>query len=307
MSAARTRAVRELYRARPKSRVLRVSVVAFALLTLCAWGSGEVALGELFSPQRRANLVRFVTREAWPYVWRSGDEGGLAGWLGGELGRRVIEGAGATFAIAVGAIGLAALFALAVLPFGARTLMRPRPFEGREERASGDAGRPGRWRLISAATRLVFVLLRAIPEYVWAFLFLAMLGASAWPAVVALALHNAGILGRLGADTVEDLDPAPQRALRGLGASRRALFVTAILPAARARFLLYLFYRFETCVREATVLGMLGVVSLGYWIEDARSRQRYDDMLVLVAACIALVVLADVLSHLARAWVRRAP
>jgi len=53
---------------------------------------------------------------------------------------------------------------------------------------------PRAWRALSACTRAALILLRAIPEYVWAFLLLAMLGPSAWPAVLALAIHNSGIL-----------------------------------------------------------------------------------------------------------------
>jgi ABC-type phosphate/phosphonate transport system permease subunit len=59
-------------------------------------------------------------------------------------------------------------------------------------------------------------------------------------------------------------------------------------------------------VREATVLGMLGVVSLGYWIQDARARQFHDEMLLLVALGAVIVLIADILSQLARSWVRRA-
>jgi ABC-type phosphate/phosphonate transport system permease subunit len=59
-------------------------------------------------------------------------------------------------------------------------------------------------------------------------------------------------------------------------------------------------------VREATVLGMLGIVSLGYWIQDARARQQYDTMLFLVLIGAALVLAGDLASTLARRWVRRA-
>ena len=133
-----------------------------------------------------------------------------------------------------------------------------------------------------------------------------MLGPSAWPAVLALAIHNAGILGKLGAETVENLDRAPLRALRLLGAERAQIAASAVLPLALSRFLLYFFYRFETCVREATVLGMLGVVSLGYWIRDARSNHYYDEMLLFVALGALIVLAGDLASACARAFVRKA-
>ena len=64
---------------------------------------------------------------------------------------------------------------------------------------------------------------RAVPEYLWAFLLVESLGYTALPAVLALALHNAGILGRLGAETVENMPPAPARALAAAGASTSIL------------------------------------------------------------------------------------
>jgi phosphonate transport system permease protein len=77
------------------------------------------------------------------------------------------------------------------------------------------------------------------------------------------------------------------------------------MPLVLGRFLMYFFYRFETCVREATVLGMLGVVSLGYWIQDARSKQFYDEMVFFVALGALIVLAADLLSAFARTSLRR--
>jgi phosphonate transport system permease protein len=152
----------------------------------------------------------------------------------------------------------------------------------------------------------VLIFLRSIPEYVWAFLAIALIGPSAWPAVLALALHNAGILGKLDAEVVENLERPSLEALRGLGARRGQLAVFGILPAVLGRWLLFFFYRWETCVREATVLGMLGIVSLGYFIQDARARNQYDTMFLLVLVGAAIVLLGDLVSALARRVVRRA-
>ena len=106
---------------------------------------------------------------------------------------------------------------------------------------------------------------------------------------------------------VENLPPGPLRALRALGAGRVPLALVGVYPAALPRFLLYFFYRWETCVREATVLGMLGIVSLGYWIDDARHRFRYDEMVFWILAGAAIVLLGDLLSAVVRRWLRRAP
>ena len=148
--------------------------------------------------------------------------------------------------------------------------------------------------------------MRAVPEFILAFLLLAVLGPrNAWPAILALAIHNCGILARLGSEVVENLEPAPLRALAAVGAPRRSMVVFGVLPLALGRDLLYFFYRFETCVREATVLGMLGVLSLGYWIQDARAKQYYDEVFLLVLFSVGLVLMADLLSVLARRSIRR--
>jgi phosphonate transport system permease protein len=162
------------------------------------------------------------------------------------------------------------------------------------------------WSAASGTTRVALVLLRSIPEYIWTYLLIGMLGISAWPAVLALAIHNAGILGKLNAEVVENLESRRLAALRGVGASRLQIAAVGLYPGALSRLLLYLFYRWETCVREATVLGMLGIVSLGRLITDARVRRLYDEMLLYVLLGAVLVVAGDLISALARAIVRRA-
>ena len=263
---------------------------------------------ELFSARRGANLRRFLEQDAMPFPLRESgfSLGGFADWAWDLVRDPGFEAALATLWISVLAIVLAALFALLAMPLAARTIATSDPFLQRGPLPPECRWRELPWRVLVTGMRGLFVFLRAIPEYVWAFLLVGMLGPSAWPAVLALAIHNGGILGRLDAETVENLEARPLRSLRMLGASRRQLGAVALLPLALPRLLLYFFYRFETCVREATVLGMLGVVSLGYYIHEARGRQFYDEMLLLVALGVCIVLAGDLLSYAARGWVRRA-
>ncbi len=289
-------------RARPRNRRLRLSLLALLVLSIYSWCSGDFDAADLFSAQRLGNLERFLTVDAVPRPLRDGAESGeLRTWLSEQWNGRGLQAAGLSLAIAVLAIVLAGAAAAFLSPFAARSLMICDPYvpHTRHNRAC-HAG----WRAICSATRLLAVLLRAIPEYVWAFVLLAIFGPNAWPAVLALAIHNAGILGRLGAETIENLPPSPMAAMRASGASRRQITLAALFPLALSRFLLLFFYRFETCVRESTVLGMLGVLSLGYWVSEARARLRYDELLFLVALGALLVMLADVVSQLARRFVR---
>jgi len=270
--------------------MLRWSLGVLALLAAYAWIFGGLEPGAAFEAGRIENVKRFVGTEIAPRV---------GSWLEPRLWERGLPALGSTVAMAALAIVLAGAGGLALMLPGARTFATPEaylPHAGEPSRASRLA-----WGTLVQATRFVQLVLRAIPEYVWAFLLLAMLGPNAWPAVIALALHNAGILGKLGSETVENLEPGTLRSLRGLGAGRAQIAVAGILPATLPRLLLYFFYRFETCVRDATALGMLGMVSLGYWIADARAKRYYDEMLFFVLLASAVVMTADVSS----AWIRR--
>lgn len=296
MSATR---LDQLRRERPRSRFLRWSLLLLIGLAIGVWFTGEIAVFDLFSDRRGANLDRFLNTEAKPYPLRADDaELSLGAWFGEIWDSRGRDGVLATFWISWLAMTLAGAYALLLAPLCTRTLMARDPYL--------EQGRGRGWRALTASLRFFNVLLRAIPEYIWAFLILAVVGPSAWPAVLALAIHNAGIVARLGADVTENLGPRPGQALRQLGATRAQTALAFLFPQAFGRFLLFWFYRYETCVREATVLGMLGVVSLGYWIQDANARDRYDEMIVLIGLGALLVLAVDVLSWVARGWVRRA-
>jgi phosphonate transport system permease protein len=224
------------------------------------------------------------------------------------VGRRLDEDGWAasvgTLAISVLAIVLASLVSLVLCLPAARNFATPQPFA--PSAAAPTAWRRWSWRLLFGATRLALILLRSLPEYVLAFLIMAMLDSPAWPAVLALAIHNAGILGRLHAETVENVERKPLVALRSLGAGRTQLAAVGIFPAILPRFLLYFFYRWETCVREATVLGILGLASLGFLIDEAKVAFRYDDMVLYILLGAAIVMLGDFVSAIARLLVRRA-
>lgn len=311
--------IESLRRDRPRSRLVRWSAFAFLALAVWSWTSGDVLIGDLLNARRMANLERFLHEEIVPFPLRGKtfELSAWTAWAGGLLGSRGLAGSLQTLAISILAITLAGIGAIGLAPFAARNVASHDPFpptSGPErdpvDLRGIDLARERRrrrmWSALATSTRALLILLRAIPEYVWAFLLLAILGPNAWPAVLALAIHNAGILGKLGAETIENLEAAPLRALRGLGAGRAQITLAAAAPLALPRFLLYFFYRFETCVREATVLGLLGVVSLGYWIQDARGRHYYDEMLFFVALGAGIVLLGDLTSAAVRGYLRRA-
>lgn len=303
------RCIADLHASRPRSNALRWSVLALAAMAVYAWiwgaASGEISFADTFGPRRLRNLTRFLGEiRPYPLHGEAWDWGVAFMWFRGLMADGGLEGTVTTLSISIVAICLAGLFgALFALP-AARNLARPDPFV-RDPRAPS-RGRTVLWGGVVFAVRGLMVFLRAIPEYVWAFLFVRMFGVTAWPAVLALALHNAGIMGRLQGEVIENVEPAAPAALRSLGASRAQVAAFALLPETMNRFLLFFFYRWETCVREATVLGLLGMASLGALVNEARAGQRQDDMLLFILVGGALVVVGDLISTWARGVVRRA-
>ena len=291
----------ELWRQRECSAFLRWSL-CFA--SVGALGGLMTCLGDLddlFSPRRLANLERFLS-EVVPYPLSHPEQaretfGEWAGRLGTTM---VVPGVWNTLLLSIVAAGVAGGMALLSLPGSARSLACPKPFESGPV-IGGDLARCWGWRMVVFLTRGVQILGRALPEYILAFLLVGLLGLGYWPAILALAIHNGGILGRLGAEVVENVPPTLPRVLRATGSGRSQIFWLGLLPMLLGRFLVFFFYRWETCVREATVLGFVGVGSLGLFIQDTRARDLYDEMMVLVLAGAGLVLLGDLVSVIVRA------
>ena len=268
--------IAELRRGRSWSPFLRVSLFVGIGLLIWAWTAGDLYESYLTSDQKRANLERFITKLTPAPVRDSGDWSQLTPWISEQLtkgdGLRAVM---LTFALATAAAALSGLFALIFLPGAARNLATASPI-------GIPSGRDGitakLWMVLSKATRALFVFTRSLPEYVLGFLLISVFGPDPWALVLALAIHNFGILGRLGAEVVENAPRGAAVTVVAHGGGRLGAYLAAILPEGFNRMVVYFFYRWETCVREATVLGMLGVMSLGYLITDAKSGRAFDQM-----------------------------
>jgi len=114
-----------------------------------------------------------------------------------------------------------------------------------------------------AISRLLLNALRAIPELVWAALMVLAAGLGPNAGTLALALHTAGVLGRLFAEALENTPAAPTEALRMAGSGRIAAFCYGTLPTIWPQLVAYILYRWENNIRMASVLGFVGAGGLG--------------------------------------------
>lgn len=300
---ARWARVVELRRTRSRKRAPgRIAFLCALLFGAAAW-RGLLDPSDAFTARRMENARRFFV-ELVPYPLRSEPRGDLAAWLDVHLVQQGLPALAVTAAVAWLALLLAAALASLAAPIATRAWCQ------REIAAA--PGEPGhaldpRRAVLRWCVRAALLVARALPEVVLAYVLLGLLGPrSAWPLVLALAIHNAGILGRLQAETLENAPGRSGRALAGLGARRLGALWAGPWIGQRGRHLLFACYRFETCVRESTVLGLFGVVSLGYWVADARARQFYDELILWIGLGALLVGLADGLSRRWRRALREA-
>lgn len=165
------------------------------------------------------------------------------------------------------------------------------------------AGRFG--RAAQAAARLLLNALRAIPELVWAALMVLAAGLGPNAGTLALALHTAGVLGRLFAEALENTPPAPADALRLNGGGRVVAFCYGTLPSLWPQLVAYTLYRWENNIRMASVLGFVGAGGLGQMLHMSLSLFQEAQASTVIIAMLLMVLVVDALSGWARQrWVR---
>jgi phosphonate transport system permease protein len=171
-------------------------------------------------------------------------------------------------------------------------------------RTSGGWGGQNQWwgTVVLIFTRFLLLVARAVPEPIWALLFLFVLFPGILPGAIALALHNFGILGRLMAEVTENLDERPLRSLKALGATRAQVFLYAVLPVTLPRFIAYILYRWEVCIRATVIVGLVGAGGLGRLLTEQLSSFDYKGLLTTLIVFLGLTFGVDLIS----ASVRRA-
>jgi phosphonate transport system permease protein len=154
--------------------------------------------------------------------------------------------------------------------------------------------------VVRAVVRVGAAGLRGVPDLLWALLFVAMIGPGPAAGVLALSIHGAGMLAKLGAEQLEAVKPAPVEALRLSGANRTSVAVLAVVPEARANLASLLLYQWECNVRSSAVLGFVGAGGIGQELAVSLRLFRYDELSTLVLAVLVLILLVDLLSRLVR-------
>lgn len=233
----------------------------------------------LFSAGSRGPTLRFLAAFVPPAV-------------GGEFLWLVARETWRTVAIATAGITLALVIAVPATLMSTRVL--------------SISSMSGRMAPVPAALRQIvrwtLVLLRSIPELIWALVFVRVVGLGPTAGVLAIALTYGGMLGKVYGDILESGDTPATRNLLGNGSSRLQTFAYGLLPQNAAELTSYTVYRWECAIRSSVVLGFVGAGGLGQELDNSTRMFAGGEVATMLLVFVALVALAD----RASAWLRRA-
>ncbi|WP_291431212.1 phosphonate ABC transporter, permease protein PhnE [Deinococcus sp.] len=145
-------------------------------------------------------------------------------------------------------------------------------------------------------TRRLLDVLRGLNEFVLALIFVAAVGLGPFPGILALVFHTAGILGKLFAEGIEDIDEGQVEAVKATGARPLQVLGRGVWPQITAHVLSMSMYRFESNVRAATVLGLVGAGGIGFYITEAIRGFDTRAACAILIIILATVFLLDFLS-----------
>lgn len=147
--------------------------------------------------------------------------------------------------------------------------------------------------VLYGSSRFILNALRGVSELVFALIFVSAVGLGPFPGILALALHNAGMLGKFYAEAIEAIDPGPVEALQASGARWTQVVVYAILPQVVPHFVTYNLYRLEVSIRSATVLGLVGAGGVGFHLISSIRLFDYQTTAMVLIVIVLLVVITD--------------
>ena len=258
----------------------RVLWLAFAALLL--WPTlvaTEFRPWVMFDPASRASTGRFLSAFFPPAT-------------DGEFLRLVARETWRTVAIATAGITLAWVIAIPACLLSSRALSLS-ALSGRMAPLPATLRQSLRWALI---------VLRSIPELVWALVFVRVVGLGPTAGVLAIALTYGGMLGKVYSDILESSDPRAARQLMGNGSGRLQAFFYGLLPQSAAELASYTVYRWECAIRSSVVLGFVGAGGLGQMLDTSTRMFAGGEVATMLAVFVLLVAPADRVST----WLRGA-
>jgi len=276
---------RNRHRNRDRDPALPARLTVLGVAILVVWPAlhySEFSLAALLEPGNAHTLLGFLSG-FWPPA------------QGPEFLRLLARATLETLAIATAGMAIALVIALPCSLLATRSLSLASLVPGAETSLLG--------RLLRWPVRGLLIVLRSIPELVWALLFVRAVGLGPTAGVLAIAITYAGMLGKVFAEIYESVDSRPASALLLAGGSRLQVFYYGLLPNALPELLSYSVYRWECAIRASLVLGFVGAGGLGQQMELSIRMFAGGEVASMLAIFLVLVLLMDRLSRLLRSLV----
>ena len=249
--------------AEPQARgpgLVKLLGTALAVLVL-AWAYKGAGIAPLDLWTYSGNIVA-LARDFWPPDFHD--------W------RMYVDETVLTIQIALWGTGLAVVFAV---PFGLMCANNIAP-----------------WWLVQP-TRRVMDSFRSINELVFAMLFVVAVGLGPFAGVLALWVHTTGILAKLFAEAVEAIDPQPVEGVRATGARKVEEIVYGVIPQVMPLWVSFALYRFESNVRSASVIGLVGAGGIGQVLWEIIRAFRFQETCAVMVIIVVTVTVIDGVSQ----------
>lgn len=155
-----------------------------------------------------------------------------------------------------------------------------------------------RWPRLIPLFRRLSDIMRAVPEIVIALVLIFVLGGGPVPAMIAIAIHTAGALGKMFSEVAENADPKPLEGLASTGATWFQRMLLGVLPQVAPNYVSYTLLRFEINIRASAILGFVGAGGLGYELRNAMAwgPGRFDEAAAIFVLLFGTIVFFDQVS-----------
>lgn len=138
---------------------------------------------------------------------------------------------------------------------------------------------------------------RAINEIVFAVLFIVAVGLGPFAGIMAIFVHNVGVIAKLFSEVVETIDHRPVEGIKATGATRLQEIIFGVLPQVLPNWISLSLYRLETNVRSATVLGIVGAGGIGFVLLESIRSFEYSNTATIMLVIIIAVSVVDIISQ----------
>ncbi len=149
-------------------------------------------------------------------------------------------------------------------------------------------------------SRLILNTLRAVPDVIFALIFVAAVGLGPFPGVLGIGISSAGMLGKFLGDAIENIDSGPMDALKATGAKKMQVITYAVAPQILPEFVSLSLFRWEMNFRASTIIGIVGAGGIGFELMTSMRLFKYKEMALILVLILVIVTIVDTISSIIR-------